>query len=135
MSELRITQSQAELVRGLSGRYPPDSVDRLWLFPAHLGKVKETGFVVLSLLPPPDQVEDDRRTLVTIRYEAEPSKGRLQRTERLDEEGRAPPERIDRIIAGVISRSAVEISEPLVVEIAGDGDRWTDLLRRIGALA
>lgn len=123
-----LTSFQQALLRNVPGRYPPERIDRLWIFPPHVAPKRESGFIVLSLLQ--EDGDDDRRTVVTLRYSMEEVKGRPKAEERVTEEGSAPPERIDRVIAGVLARSGEDDVEPIAAEIGGDPERWTELLTR-----
>jgi hypothetical protein len=51
------------------------------------------------------------------------------------EEGSAPPEGIERVIAGVLARSGARFSDPLVARIEGSDDRWSQFLARLGLAA
>jgi hypothetical protein len=136
MSHSDLTPSQRELLRILPERFPPERIDRLWLFPAHLGKDRESGFLVLALLPQlGTATAHHHRTLVTVRYEVADVKGRPQWQDRVTEEGSAPPDRIDRIIAGVLVRSGADAVEPLVEVLAGSRGRWLAFLERLGLAA
>ena len=136
MPHPELTPAQRELIANLPSRFPPERIDRLWLFPPHVGNSRESGFVVLSLLPTDDQTTDrERRTLVTVRYESFQEKGRTRREERLVQEGTAPPDGIERVIAGVIRRSNQQEAVPLVEGIGGRPERWDQLLDRLGFAA
>jgi hypothetical protein len=110
---------------------PVEQIDRLWLFEPQIGKSRETGLLVLSLLPQEPLFSQQRR-LLTLRYSAETIQGKLQREEVLSEEGRAPPERIERVIAGVLARTTGAAGEPLTELISGSQERWVQLLERLG---
>ncbi|MEX0912102.1 MAG: hypothetical protein WD737_13415 [Gemmatimonadota bacterium] len=126
-----LTPSQRELLVSIPDRFPLARIDRVWIFSPHSGKTRETGLFVVSLLPE-DAETGKQRTLFTLRYQADVVKGNLQRTDAVSEEGRAPPERIERVIEGVIARSAEEATDPVVAEIDGQEDNWAALLDRLG---
>jgi hypothetical protein len=131
MTTSELTLAQAELLRGIPQRFAAERLDRIWIFAPHVVRSRESGFVVLSLLPQPGE-DPDRRTLVTLRYEAEQVKGETVRQERVDEEGSAPCERIERVIAGVLARSGAESPDPRSEEIDGRADRWLEILEKLG---
>jgi hypothetical protein len=136
MSHTELTSSQQELLRCLPERFRPERIDRLWLFPPHLAKDRESGFLVLSLLPAADAGDGaDYRTLVTVRYEAEQVKGELRWQDRVTEEGSAPPDKIDRVIAGVLIRSGADAAEPIAEVLAGNPGQWFAFLERLGLAA
>lgn len=126
-----LSAAQAELLRRIPARISIDRMERLWIFPPHHGKVRETGLVVVSMKAE-DSGDKDTHALTTVRYTAEPVKARLQVEESYSEEGWAPADRIDRVIAGVLARSGDEVSEPLEVMIGGSEERWQELLERFG---
>jgi hypothetical protein len=135
MSETDLTPSQQAILRRLPETFPPDRIDRLWIFPPHVAAGRESGFVVISLLESePDDPERamTHRTLFTYRYETHPVKGGTRRDERVTEEGSAPVERIDRVIAGVLARSAANAVEPIAEALGGDESRWSAFLDRFG---
>ena len=87
--------------RLLGERVSVDRLDRLWVFPpSRLGRV-ERGLLVASLLIPDDP---DRRLLVTLRYTSEETGKGISFDPLLQEEGVAPPDRLPRIIAGVVAQ-------------------------------
>lgn len=130
MIQDELTVSQKETLRGLPERFPPERIDCLWLFSPHVVKARESGFIVITLF---SETEPGRhRTLLTVRYESEPIKGRMRREERVTEEGSAPPDRIERVIAGVMARTGADAADPILEEIRGDPARWDDLLGRAG---
>ncbi|HEX8244377.1 MAG TPA: hypothetical protein VF541_12800, partial [Longimicrobium sp.] len=75
-----------------------------------------------------------RRTIWTLRYEAEAGKGgRVARTDALEEQGTVPPDRVDRIVEGVVRRLDGEGGAPDVRELEGDAEAWRALLDELGA--
>jgi hypothetical protein len=134
MTERELTPSQAEILRGLADRFAPERIDRLWVFPPHVVRSREMGLFVLSLHPD-DEESSEQKVLVTLRYQIDQSLGKTRREERVDEEGRAPPERIDRVIAGVLARSGMDADEPIVEDIEREPDRWAAFLDRLGVVA
>jgi len=126
-----LTISQREVLRSLPSRVPVARIDRLWLFEPRIGKSRESGLVVLSTMPEAPPFSEQRR-LLTLRYRAEPVRGRLERSEKLTEEGSAPPAGIERVIAGVLARSGEEAGEPMAETVGGSDLRWTQLLERLG---
>jgi len=126
-----LTVSQREVLLGLPSRVPVERIDRLWLFQPQHGREGESGLIVLSLLPEEPLFSPQRR-LLTLRYRAEPARGRLRREETLAEEGRAPPERIERVIAGVLARIGETAGEPVAEAIEGSPALWAAFLQRLG---
>lgn len=131
MSESTLTSAQQAILDSIPTRLELARLDRVWVFPPHHGKTRETGLFVISLLDRADPVSGPR-TLLTLRYQAEMVNGRVTRTEQLNEEGRAPVPEIERVIAGVLARSGDESGDPEVLHVDGDPSRWQE---RAGAPA
>ena len=106
---------------------PPGHVEAVWLFPARQQGVRETGLAVLSTYAEGDPGAR-QRTIYTLRYQAEPAQGgALERHDELAEQGTVPPDRVERIIEGVLRR--LEVPEtPDVRDTDGDQARWDELL-------
>jgi hypothetical protein len=131
VSEVLGTPALRQLLLELPARIPLERLDRLWVFsPREIGG-REHGLLVLALLPA-DAAEEPIRHLLTLRYQAQQTAAGIRRTDTLAEQGSAPPERLPRVIAGVLHRLRDESEEPLEVEVAGSPERWHGLLRRFG---
>lgn len=117
---------------GVAGRIPPERVAQVWIFPPRPVAARETGLAVLVTTA--EDPADARRTIWTVRYEAETGKGgRTTRTDALEEQGTVPPDRVNRIVDGVVGRLEAESDAPDVRETGGDGDAWRALLDELGA--
>lgn len=103
--------------RALGGQVDPGRMDRLWVFPPVRRGRREHGLLVVSLLRPDDPL---RRTLVTLRYQAEETGKGVTFEPVLREEGEAPPDRLPRIIEGVVRRSEMEGGDPREIPVEGD---------------
>jgi hypothetical protein len=103
-------------------------VDRVWVFPPLVRGRKEWGLVAVSRLT------DDpaRRELVTGRYSAELTGGGVVFHPEMASEGEAPPERLPRIMDGVVRRSGLHLGLPREIEIGGDPHRFERLLLGYG---
>jgi hypothetical protein len=115
----------------IPSRIPLERLDRAWIFPPKEISGRESGLLVLALLPTADFPEDHRQIL-TLRYEKERARPRSAPTLTLIEQGWAPGDRIPRVIGGVVARLE-EAQEPEEHSLAGDADRWSALLRHFGA--
>lgn len=135
-------EAAALAVRHLREHVDPERVRRIWFFPPLRQGRRETGLLAASLaLPastPGDEGsveardggsaeardggagEEERRLLVTVRYAAQETGKGTRFEPLLREEGEAPPDRIPRVIHGVLRRSDAGPGEP--VEVAVDGD-------------
>jgi hypothetical protein len=99
-------------------------VDRVWVFPPLVRGRKEWGLVAVSRLT----LDPSRRELVTGRYSAELTGGGVVFRPEVTWEGEAPPERMPRIMDGVVRRSGLHLGLPREVEIGGDSHRFEALL-------
>ena len=131
MSGREATEAQRQLLLELPGRIALERVDRVWLFGPREVNGRESGLVVLSLLPG-DGLAAGLRQVLTWRYEAERVRGKLQRTDTLSEQGWAPADRIPRLIDGVLARLGDASENPIVESIRGDGRAWTAFLHSMG---
>jgi hypothetical protein len=119
------------LLADLPGRFPPELIDRIWIFAPREIAGRESGLVVLSLRGP-EQARDGARRLVTWRYEAVRDRGRVRRTDSVAEQGSAPTERIPRLIEGVLARMGDAAETPIAEAVAGDPGRWDAFLDSLG---
>lgn len=118
----------AELaVRYLREHVDPGRVQHLWFFPPLRQGRRETGLLAASLVPATESTEEDRRVLVTVRYAAEATGKGVRMEPALREEGEAPPDRIPRVIAGVLQRSDVAPGDPKEVAVEGNLEVLRDL--------
>jgi hypothetical protein len=130
MTERELTPSQAEILLGLTNRYPIDRIDRVWIFPPRMVRSVEMGLFVLSLNAEGTQIE--QRRLITLRYRVDRSERSPQRVEQLEEEGTAPSARIDLVIAGVLRRLGAEDVDPVLLDLSMDPMRWPPTLAELG---
>ena len=98
-------------------------IDRLWVFPPLIVGRKERGLVAASCF-----TDDGARRLYTAPYAAERTGTSLSVENRITEEGQAPPNRLARVMQGVVRRSEIDLGEPRMVEIAGDPEKLRALL-------
>lgn len=120
------------LLADLPARVPPEEMDRVWIFaPRDLGG-RESGLVVLGLLPLAGE-EAEQRRVVTVSYEAQPTRGGVQRVDTLVEQGIVPRDRVPELISGVLRRLGGEGEDPVEGRVEGDRARWRDLVESLGA--
>jgi hypothetical protein len=119
---------------GAAGRISPQRVVQVWIFPPRQVAARETGLAVLVVSA--EDEADARRTIWTLRYEVETGKGgKATRTDALEEQGTVPPDRVDRIVDGVVRRLEAGSDAPDVRETGGDAQLWRALLDELGAPA
>jgi len=112
----------------MARRLGESEIDRLWVFPPLILGRKERGLVAASCF-----AEDGSRRLYTAPYSAERTGAGLSVVNGITEEGRAPPDRLPRVMRGVARRSEMDLGEPRVVEIAGDPTKLKALLDEFDA--
>ena len=112
----------------IARRLGESEIDRLWVFPPLILGRKERGLVAASCF-----AEDGSRRLYTAPYSAERTGAGLSVVNGITEEGRAPPDRLPRVMRGVARRSEMDLGEPRVVEIAGDPTKLKALLDEFDA--
>ncbi|MBI4539517.1 MAG: hypothetical protein HY704_08420 [Gemmatimonadetes bacterium] len=118
-----------QALRRLETRVGAAALDTLWVFPPRLRGRREHGLVVAGCFTG----EEGRRQVVTAIYQAERTGQGLQMDAQFFEEGVAPPERLPRIIAGVVRRSDDQPGEPRRIEIGGAAARFDALLAEVEA--
>ncbi len=108
-----------------------ERIDELWLFEPRLINDREMGLLVFALFPRHGAHTGDRE-IFTLEYQAAFVKGTPAITRTLTEQGRAPADRIHRIIDGVLLRAGEE-GDPHVYRLEGNRARWEELLTELGA--
>ncbi len=109
----------------LGRRLDPARLDTLWIFPPLVKGRREWGLVVASCFA----TGDDRRRLLTARYSAERTGRGLELESEITEEGEAPPDRIPRVVDGVVRRSGVQKGDPREVVIGGELEAFSELMK------
>ncbi len=107
----------------MARRLGESEIDRLWVFPPLILGRKERGLVAASCF-----TEDGARRLYTALYSAERTGTSLLVENGIAEEGQAPPDRLLRVMRGVVRRSELDLGEPRMVEIGGDPAKLRALL-------
>ncbi len=103
-------------------------IDRLWVFPPLIVGRKERGLVVASCF-----TDGGARRLYTASYAAERTGTSLSVENGIADEGQAPPDRLARVMQGVVRRSEIDLGEPRTVEIAGDPEKLRALFDEFDA--
>ncbi|MCH7857714.1 MAG: hypothetical protein IIB37_13250 [Gemmatimonadetes bacterium] len=112
----------------MARRLGESEIDQLWVFPPLIVGRKERGLVAASCF-----AEDGARRLYTAPYTAERTGTSLTVENGIAEEGQAPPDRLARVMQGVVRRSEIDLGEPRMVEIAGDPEKLRALLDEFDA--
>jgi hypothetical protein len=104
-------------------RVEPSRLDRLWLFPPLVRGRSERGVVAASCF-----VEDERRLLVTLAYQAQETGVGMSFHPVFQEEGEAPDARLPGVMEGVVQRFDGGPGPPRVVRLGGEPARLHALL-------
>jgi hypothetical protein len=121
-----VNPNLSEALAAAGARVPPERVERVWTFPARAAGARETGLAVLAVFA--EGEPGGQRTILTVRYRAETARdGSVTRTDEVAEQGTVPPDRVERIIAGVLRRME-EPETPEVHDTDGDPRKWAELL-------
>jgi len=115
------------LLGAIPEHVPVTAIDELWIFPPYRVGRAESVVAVVSAF------EDggDRRRIFTARCTVQRDpKGPRSVEPELTEQGIAPPDRIGRLIEGVLRRLGDELptAPPQQVRIGGDVARWEELV-------
>lgn len=123
-----VSESVGRVLQVIQDRLGAEKVDRVWIFPPLIRGRKEWGLVAVSGL-----TEDSSlRVLYTARYTAELTGNGITFDSELSLEGSAPPDRLPRVMDGVIRRSDLQLGEAKEVEILGDPERFQALVKAYG---
>ena len=112
----------------MARRLGESEIDQLWVFPPLIVGRKERGLVVASCF-----TSGRARRLYTASYAAERTGTSLSVENGIADEGQAPPDRLARVMEGVVRRSEIDLGEPRMVEIAGDPEKLRALLDEFDA--
>ena len=129
MANPELTAAQRQILETLPDRVDTERLDRLWIFDPQTSTARETGLFVLSLHSD-TRLGGEMRELITVRYTLEQQGSQPRLDTHFLPEGWAPPDRIDRVIAGVLARSGETAADPRE-ETLEPGDDWQTLLLRL----
>lgn len=130
LSRAASAAAAAELPRAalaaIARALPPERIDEIWIFPP---RRTGAGLSVVAVAATFDPAGDpERRTIVTARFIAAPgTRGAAPRLE-LSDDGAAPPERVARVVDGVIRRLDDTATPPRHAHVRGEPERWRELL-------
>lgn len=124
---MELNANLAAALAEASRTLPPERIDRVWTFPPLVVRERESGLAVLAVVPE-DGGAEGRRQVFTLRYEAVVEKGRVRRTDALEEQALVPQERLERVIDGVLRRLDAAAESPVHHAVGGDPARWVELL-------
>ena len=128
-----VPEAIPRVLRVLRNRLDAGTVDRIWIFPPLVKGRREWGLVVASRMVPGDgseseAAEEERRRLYSAPYTAERTGRALHLDVAVAEQGEAPPDRLPRVMDGVVRRSGDELGDPREIRIEGDPARYDALM-------
>lgn len=127
-TENAVPEAVGRILQVVLDRLGAENMDRIWIFPPLVRGRKEWVLVAVSGLTD----DPDRRVLYTARYSAELTGKGTNFESEVNLEGSAPPDRLPRVMDGVVRRSDLQLGEAKEVEILGDPDRLRALVKENG---
>ena len=118
-----VPEALPRTLREVGKRLGPAAIDCLWIFPPLVRGRREWGLVAAGCF-------DGRgsRRLVTARYAAQRTGKGLYLDTRLLDEGVAPPDRLPRVMEGVVRRGPEPLGSPRLVELGGAAEAFESLV-------
>ncbi len=101
-----------------------ERIDRLWIFPPLIRGRREQGLVAVSVYTE----NPECRQLHSAAYTAERTGQGLTVTHSFLEQGDAPPDRLPRVMDGVVRRARDELGEPREVVLEGKPEVFDELM-------
>lgn len=124
-----VPEALPRVLRMVGERLEPETIDRLWVFPPLVRGRREWGLVAVSRrVDPPGEEPGERRRLYTAPYAAERTGKGLYLDMALEEQGDAPPDRLPRVMTGVVLRSGGDLGDPREIVIGGSVDGFGELM-------
>lgn len=108
----------------LRDRLGVENIDRLWVFPPVRKGRREQGLIAVSIF----QEGEERRSMVTVAYNAEHTGKGITVEPSFTEEGKAPPDRFPGVMQGVVRRGGEEKGEPREVVIDASAESFEELM-------
>lgn len=114
----------------LRDRLGIERIDRLWIFPPVRRGRREQGLVAVSTF----QERDERRSMITVAYNAEHTGTGVTVEPVFTHEGEAPPDRFPGVMQGVVRRGGEEKGEPREIEIEASPEKFEALMEEYDAV-
>jgi len=108
----------------LRDRIGVDTIDRLWIFPPVRNGRREQGLIAVSTF----QGDDDRRSMITVAYNAEHTGRGITVEPAFTREGEAPPDRFPPVMQGVVRRAPGGAGAPREVRIEASAQKFEELM-------
>jgi hypothetical protein len=120
-----VPEALPRTLRMLGDKVGAAKLDRLWIFPPLIRGRREWGLVTASAYTG----WEDRRRLLSAPYVAERTGQGLSVVNDLEEQGEAPPDRLPRVMQGVVRRAGEELGEPREVVLEGSAEAFEELMK------
>ena len=121
-----VPEALPRTLRMLGEKVGVSELDRLWIFPPLIRGRREWGLVAASVY----MGQEERRRLLSAPYVAERTgQGGLSVVHDLEEQGEAPPDRLPRVMDGVVRRAGEETGEPREVVVEGSPEAFEELMK------
>lgn len=108
----------------LRDRLGIENIDRLWVFPPVRKGRREQGLIAVSIF----QQGEERRSMVTVAYNAEHTGEGIKVEPSFTREGEALADRFPGVMQGVVRRSGEEKGEPREVLIEASPESFEELM-------
>lgn len=105
-----------------------ERIHRIWRFPPLRKGRRERGLLAAGVYTD----DPERHLLVTLSWRAEETGKGISFETRYEADGEAPPDRLPRIIAGVLRRTEEALAVSTLVEVAGDAEVLHSLAEDMG---
>lgn len=138
-----VPEAEFRALTDLLARVPAGFVDGLWRFPPRRKGRRESGLLAAGVFPDGggdvertgetmgEERSAGRRVLVTLSWRAEETGKGVTFESTFQEEGEAPPDRLPRVMAGVVRRMDEATGEPRYLPVAGDAEILRALLKEL----
>ena len=108
----------------LRDRIGVETIDRLWIFPPVRRGRREQGLIAVSTF----QHGEERRSMITVTYNAEHTGKGVTVEPAFTVEGAAPAETFPPVMEGVVRRSGEGAGEPREIVIDGTASKFEELM-------
>ena len=123
-----VPDAVGRVLQAIRERIQVEEVDRVWIFPPLIRGRREWGLVAVST----GVTESDSRTLLTARYSAELKGSGTSLDFEIAAQGDVPPDRLPRVMDGVVRRSHLQLGDAKEVVVAGDSEAYAALVEQHG---
>jgi len=125
-----VPDAVGRVLQEIRERVDVERIDRVWVFPPLIRGRREWGLVAVSALAS----EETQRTLFTARYSAELQGSGTSLEFEITAEGEVPPDRLPRVMDGVVRRSDLQLGDARETEIGGDREVYSALVEEHGGV-